>query len=223
MWHNEEDVEIMQWEEWFVQIQISENGKSKWSGVFVYASCDDNVRKSQLARLKRIREEVVGSWGSLHSFACPILVDTEASLEMVKRCFVFYSRWIGKEGCEDVIRDAWAKNVNGSRWYKIVERLKNVRMTLIDWCKRHNFNSRVRIEVIQDKLQAAYESEYSERERVLSLEKEVDEAWAEKEKYWCQKAKFKHLKEGDKNTKFFHALAMVRRRRNRMRGFNDSA
>ncbi|GAA0158178.1 hypothetical protein LIER_15272 [Lithospermum erythrorhizon] len=47
----------------------------------------------------------------------------------------------------------------------------------------------------------------------VSLEREHDVAWEEKEK---------HLKEGDKNTRFFHASAMIRRRRNLLLGLEDS-
>ncbi|GAA0161735.1 hypothetical protein LIER_17982 [Lithospermum erythrorhizon] len=43
-------------------------------------------------------------------------------------------------------------------------------------------------------------------EEVLNLERELDVAWGEEEQYWAQRAKFNQLKEGERNTKFFHAL-----------------
>ncbi|GAA0167335.1 hypothetical protein LIER_22291 [Lithospermum erythrorhizon] len=50
---------------------------------------------------------------------------------------------------------------------------------------------------------------------------DLDEAWGEDEKYWCARAKEKYLKEGDKNTIFSHASAMMRRRRNLLLGLDD--
>ncbi|GAA0153979.1 hypothetical protein LIER_12088 [Lithospermum erythrorhizon] len=75
---------------------------------------------------------------------------------------------------------------------------------------------------LDGELKAAYENDHFERELVNSLKRELDEAWMEEEKYWCQRAKYNHLKEGDRNTKFFHAMAMVQRRRNLLLGLNDS-
>ncbi|GAA0162124.1 hypothetical protein LIER_18288 [Lithospermum erythrorhizon] len=125
---------------------------------------------------------------------CPLLVDLEDNIEKGKKRFVFDNRWVGKEGCDEVIKNAWAKEVSGSRWYKISEKIKNI----------------------------AYEENSFDHEEVLVLEKELNEVWGEEEQYWQQWAKFKHLKEGDRNTKFFHALAMVRRRLNLLMGLHDN-
>ncbi|GAA0167584.1 hypothetical protein LIER_40413 [Lithospermum erythrorhizon] len=44
---------------------------------------------------------------------CPLLLDTEASLEKSNSRFVFDQRWVGKEGCEETIKEAWGKEVRG--------------------------------------------------------------------------------------------------------------
>ncbi|GAA0160283.1 hypothetical protein LIER_16870 [Lithospermum erythrorhizon] len=79
---------------------------------------------------------------------CPIILDTEAQMTRGHHRFVFYNRWVGKEECEDVIREAWRREVKWSQWFKVVGKIHNVRMALIERCKNHNFNSRVRIEDI---------------------------------------------------------------------------
>ncbi|GAA0145076.1 hypothetical protein LIER_42843 [Lithospermum erythrorhizon] len=38
---------------------------------------------------------------------CPFLLDTEVKTEKSKRLFVFDSRWVDKDGCEDMVRTAW--------------------------------------------------------------------------------------------------------------------
>ncbi|GAA0175901.1 hypothetical protein LIER_44004 [Lithospermum erythrorhizon] len=56
-------------------------------------------------------------------------------------------------------------------------------------------------------------------EGVRSLEIELDQAWGED---WKEMAKVKMLKEGDRNTKYFHVAAMLRRRKNRIVGIEDA-
>ncbi|GAA0174295.1 hypothetical protein LIER_27717 [Lithospermum erythrorhizon] len=79
----------------------------------------------------------------------------------------------------------------------------------------------LKIEDIQSKIKEAFERGTLDGAEVRSLEFELDRAWEEKEVYWKERAKFKLLKEGARNTKFFHATAMIRRRTNRILGIED--
>ncbi|GAA0151287.1 hypothetical protein LIER_10036 [Lithospermum erythrorhizon] len=106
--------------------------------------------------------------------------------------FVFDSRWVGKEGCEEIIKVAWAK-----RWWV----LGGIRL---------------------EKKLRAYEPGGFSHEGVRSLEIELDQAWGKEEIYWKEKAKVEMLKERDRNTKYFHAAAMLRRRKNRIVGIKDA-
>ncbi|GAA0166032.1 hypothetical protein LIER_21283 [Lithospermum erythrorhizon] len=92
---------------------------------------------------------------------CPFLVDTHASPGKVKRRFVFYNGWVGKEGCEEVARGGHG------------------------------------------------------------AERELDEAWGEEEKYWRLRSKENQLKDGNKNSSFFHISAKVRRKRNEILSRED--
>ncbi|GAA0187510.1 hypothetical protein LIER_34799 [Lithospermum erythrorhizon] len=114
---------------------------------------------------------------------CPILLDTELKTVKSKRRFVFDSRWVGKEGCEEVVRIAWSKQFKGD----------------------------------------AFERGTLDGTEVSNLEQDLDRAWGEEEIYWKERAKLKMLKEGDRNTKFFHAAAMIRRRKNRILRIEDGA
>ena len=53
-------------------------------------------------------------------------------------------------------------------------------------------------------------------EKICELTKRLKDAYKRKELYWCQKARINWLKEGDNNTKFFHASVEGRRKRNKI-------
>lgn len=53
------------------------------------------------------------------------------------------------------------------------------------------------------------------------LIKEYESICDQEALYWQQKSKDKWLKEGDKNTKFFHLTTLLRRRRNKIEGLVD--
>ncbi|GAA0187511.1 hypothetical protein LIER_34798 [Lithospermum erythrorhizon] len=107
----------------------------------------------------------------------------------------------------------------------MVEAIQRVclRVALIEWCKLNNFNSRLKIEDLQRKLRDAFERGTLDGTEVSNLEQDLDRAWGEEEIYWKERAKLKMLKEGDRNTKFFHAAAMIRRRKNRILRIEDGA
>lgn len=54
-----------------------------------------------------------------------------------------------------------------------------------------------------------------------SVRKDLDELLDREEAMWKQRAKTQWLKEGDRNTQFFHAQAFKRAKRNEIRGLRD--
>ena len=55
------------------------------------------------------------------------------------------------------------------------------------------------------------------------LEKEINELLDKEAKMWRQWAKVQWLKDGDRNTRFFHSKASQRRRKNYIKGLYDNA
>ena len=59
-------------------------------------------------------------------------------------------------------------------------------------------------------------------ELVANVRREINDLLDDEEIYWSQRAKELWLKEGDKNTKFFHAQASEKRKQNTIMGIWDS-
>ena len=57
---------------------------------------------------------------------------------------------------------------------------------------------------------------------IRDLKKEINEILTREEMMWKQRSRVEWLRNGDRNTKFFHASASQRRRKNRIDGVMDS-
>ena len=55
----------------------------------------------------------------------------------------------------------------------------------------------------------------------LGLSKKMDDLLQKQEIFWAQRSRINWLKHGDRNTKFFHAKATQRRRRNYIKGIRN--
>ncbi|XP_071902364.1 uncharacterized protein [Coffea arabica] len=148
---------------------------------------------------------------------CALILDTTPVAKQRKRRFMFDKRWLMQEGVGDVVREAWDRDQQRSRLYKVQCKIKQVRVNLLNWSRRLNMNAKQNIDQIKREIKEMRESSSSDsRCRIAGLKRQLAEAHKREEIFWSQKARVKWLTEGDKNTSFFHASVMSRRRQNRI-------
>ena len=82
----------------------------------------------------------------------------------------------------------------------------------------------IAIKEIQKQLDRLNEAELTEdaKAEFLGLSKMMDDLLQKQEIFWAQRSRINWLKHGDRNTKFFHAKATQRRRRNHIRGIRNT-
>lgn len=130
--------------------------------------------------------------------------------------FRFLNCWLSHPSYLNVIKKAW----NSSENLPIPEKLKLVRTSLKKWNQTEFgiIDSKIAEyeDVIQclDNLAQTKQLDEKELNERRNAQIELWEWLKRKESFWAQKFRAQWLKEGDKNTRFFHTIATIRKRKN---------
>ena len=137
-----------------------------------------------------------------------------------KHQFRFEAMWVKREGCEEVIQKAWEAQQEGTRMFQLCQKIKGCRMALIEWNKQGILSMPSKIKGLRAKLsnmdsniQELWQdhSRLSERH---ATRKELNYHISQEEIYWRQRSRISWMRDGDRNTRFFHECASQRKRKN---------
>ena len=146
----------------------------------------------------------------------PILLDINFEDEKITPPFRFKAMWTKHETSREVEDKDWQLQVGGSQGFKLARKQTNTKNEMKKWNKEHFGNLRERIKELEKKIEEVQGAEPTqenlELEAALSLE--LDDRLAKESLKWHQKSREIWLKEGDRNSRFFHLTTLVRRRRN---------
>ena len=151
--------------------------------------------------------EYLRLWGSDHR---PILSRFLSIKKPGRRGFKFDKRCIGKEDFHETILQGW-NDPNLFDRDDLHYRIVFCRKVISRWKRANPSNTAKKIEEIKCQLEQAQLTE-----AILNLKWNLCAAFRDEELYWKQKSRANWLREGDRNTKFFHATTKQRRARNRV-------
>ena len=99
--------------------------------------------------------------------------------------------------------------------FKVTRKIKECKVAILEWRKKVQGNSKVKIKELKEKLKQVREGhEVGIKSRVTELKIQLSKAYEEEGLYWSQKSRSKWLKEEDRNTAYFHTNVKAKRRRN---------
>ncbi|KAL4181745.1 hypothetical protein AMTRI_Chr12g272610 [Amborella trichopoda] len=124
--------------------------------------------------------------------------------------------WIMENALDELIKDAWNNN-NAQSWsgYVVAKKVRGVKKEMMKWRKEHKVNYKLKVDETLNKIK---ELDIKEWESGDSIDKELHEWIGADETYCKQRSRIKWLKEGDLNTKFFHATTNASKRTNSIQG-----
>lgn len=157
-------------------------------------------------------------WGSDHR---PILARFQTKDIQGRRNFRFDRNWFGREGFVEAVRQEW-ESLKGEPDLELFDKICRTRKSISRWKKRNPTNSAKLIESLKQQLDAAQNDESISSEEDLELKWKLCAAYKEEELYWKQKSRVLWLRDGDRNTRYFHAKTKQRRARNRITQLKNS-
>nr|XP_023895077.1 uncharacterized protein LOC112006991 [Quercus suber] len=152
-------------------------------------------------------------WAKDHT---PILLDTNLEDCFAHRLFRFEVAKIRDNGCNSIVEEAWNDETRGPAFSKLYKKQAKTRVALRKWNKEVLGHCQVRINLLMDKISEVQKRPPAEENGRIEeeLQVELSEWLLRSEILWKQKSRELWLKEGDRNTKFFHLSTIIRRRQN---------
>lgn len=145
--------------------------------------------------------------------------------ETRRRPWRFEAQWIRRFECEDIIKDGWQSSAASDSFERLFHGVDACQMGLRLLMRGGLTNPKKRITELREQVDNLSKGDLTDsvKEELAWLRLELEHMYMDEELYWCQQCKNQWATEGDRNTHFFHAKALKRRRNNSIIGLMDSA
>ena len=156
-----------------------------------------------------------------------ILWIEQAELEVLpkKKLFRFEEMWLGDKGCGETVEGVWQIRYEELGSTRVIRKVEKCGQALTQWSKDCFGNVRIELEKKRKALvraeKIALQRGYSDN--LIQLKKEINLLMDKEERMWRQRSRTLYLKDGDRNTRFFHCRATQRRRRNLITGIKNQS
>ncbi|XP_042486110.1 uncharacterized protein LOC122066356 [Macadamia integrifolia] len=158
----------------------------------------------------------------------PILVVSDSIARPGNIPFRFNNFWMEHDLFDNVIQDVWNQEISGNPIFILSQKLKCVKMFIKPWGRKNfpNIDNEVKkaydhLNSVHQEIEAAGMSD-DLFGREANAKTELLKATQLQDNLWAQKAKLRWMKDGDKNSKFFHLSVKMRRARNQIRTLQNA-
>ncbi|KAK9984473.1 hypothetical protein SO802_033998 [Lithocarpus litseifolius] len=140
-----------------------------------------------------------------------------------KKPFRFESMWLKDQRCEQVVTDAWEKGLASAEGNVLQNCLEQCRSSLDAWNKKAFGHVGKKVAELQRKVEwLELQPSSTETNQALRSTRSELNNWLDKEDaMWRQRSRLNWFQAGDRNTRFFHAKASSRQKKNLITGLLD--
>lgn len=134
--------------------------------------------------------------------------------------------WSPYEKCKEIIKKEWMESCywnNGNPVELFKKKSKSSLAELKLWSRNELEGRSRKLEQLNSKLNELKNiyNHFDDGAEVRTIKNQIDNILLDEEIFWKQISRTDWLKEGDKNTRFFHSKALARRKKNRICGLED--
>ncbi|KAK6131598.1 hypothetical protein DH2020_034612 [Rehmannia glutinosa] len=141
-----------------------------------------------------------------------------------RKCiFRFKKMWLQDESCKPFVRDAWDSQLSTNSPEHIKGKLQQLGQSLMAWEASHFGSITKQLDTERTRL-AKIQAQPPTSINIVSakeLEKKITTLMQREETMWFQRSRVNWLRDGDKNTAFFHRVASGRKLRNSIDRIQD--
>jgi AraC-like DNA-binding protein len=137
---------------------------------------------------------------------CPVLIETrhDAWEKREKRLFRYELMWERYESLVAEVRKLWCSSGDRGNLGNIINTLSSMQGALHRWSKNHFGEVTEEINKLSKELDAAKSRNPTNRVEIRRIADRMDELLYCEEMIWLQHSRISWLREGDRNTRYFH-------------------
>ena len=154
----------------------------------------------------------------------PLWIVPEIMESFQQRPFQFEQMRMTESGCSDTIEAVWRSGDSDPWSVKLLNKVGRCGIALTKWSKTNFGSVRTELKKKRKLLQQAERRAIQGGNTMWmrTMEREINELMDKEAKMWAQRGHVSWLKDGDRNTNFFHTKASQRRRRYYINGLYDN-
>jgi hypothetical protein len=194
---------------WFKSLGTSRAVEEKLDRALVNDTWSQNFPNSRLECLSATSSDHYPLW---------LTCDHVQSNNYVPRHFKFEMAWLEEPEFAKFVRHSWSKYNVGD----IMHKLNECAFDLTSWSKENFHNLHKQIDFYHKKLETTrLNVDETNINYFNALKRRLSSLLTQEDRFWRQRAKTFWYKDGDLNTKFFHAAASARKTVNRIKALID--
>ncbi|XP_056688449.1 uncharacterized protein [Spinacia oleracea] len=203
-----------------ITVEISKVGETPWIFSAIYASPGSNLKRELWEALEEAKRRFTGPWILRGDFNDTVNMNERVGIggaEMQRRCrnFSNWAAWINHAKFDEFVTKMWNKKAPIVPFQtKFATKLSNWNREVFHNIFRKKAELWARLDGVQKRLAEKWDRRWIKLE--AKLRRELDEVLQEEEMTWFQKSRLEALKDGDRNTKYFHLSTVIRRYRNKV-------